>query len=165
MSQNISTQPKPKKTALSKACKATFILAIIGTVFSAFMTILPVTTWTIGIILLFALVFIILICSVCTAFIIWASDGFKGFIDGFWSVVEKCFTGGDQIWDTIRQIFPYLALVCLLFVVAGFVVNLVAYRKDKDNIGRKRVFVATIIMLVATVVLLLTSGLLLYLPR
>ncbi|MCQ2956408.1 MAG: hypothetical protein MJ233_00625 [Mycoplasmoidaceae bacterium] len=70
MSKQISTQSKPKKSGLLKAGTLTFALAIIGLIIAAGMAIMRVAPAIVGLIMLIILVFIILLCSAFTAFII-----------------------------------------------------------------------------------------------
>lgn len=163
--KNKSTQTISKKSALWKASTITLILAIIGTVGTAFMTILPATPALVGILLFIALVFVILLCSVFTLFLIWMAQGFRDFIVKFWGVVAACFTGADKVMETIRTIFPYLAIVCGILVVAGFTVNLIAYLKHKESKKLKGRFIATSIMLGASAVLIIVAALLVYLIK
>ena len=140
--QNVEeVQDKGGWKALNGFSKLFFVLTIIGTAFAGVMVFLPIFLGLLGVFsVLIWLVFIIFV-SIFTIGLIWTSDDFKSFNDGWMSLNDKLFHSSSAIADFTTMIIPSILIsggiiigLSWLFTILGAVFDKIRHKKYKGRI-------------------------------
>ena len=102
--------------------------------------------------LIFVLLLMVIAPTAITIGLIWISEGFRNFIKKIADAISQVATGTS---DLLQTIFPVIAVITMLIVIAGFVITLLSYRKNKEDKNYKRRFIIMSILLGIAVIFLI----------
>ena len=147
---------RKRKTAKQKWSNTLLTLSIIAVIyaitysFSGLILGLPVA------VLWIAWFMIVFIVTVVTIGMIWLSDDFKSFNNGFKSFNESLTNGTGSVMGFMYKIFPYLASFFGLCVIAFLILSIIGFKKQQDKKeGYKGkliwAIVLTVIFVIATI--------------
>lgn len=139
------------KTKTGQTSKSSLAFIILGAIALIVLWLCALGHFSTGLLvfpLLIVLLFVILVPSVFTLFIIWTNDGYKDFINKLWSIIENISTKGLEMLQTI---FPYVASIAGAIAIAAFVLSLVFFLKDKQNSKAKTLLIISSVILGLTI--------------
>lgn len=156
--QDNSKPKKPRKPKLIIASKILFGFAVLGFIGCLFTSFSPLAPILIAFPIMVFWLAAIVVPTVCTIGLVWASEGYRNFVIGLNGIIGKIFSGSETIVDTIRDLYPYLSSVALALVVAGFVLSLIATIKHrKEYPFQKRQLIAVSIMLAISIIVVVVG--------
>lgn len=124
---------KKQKTAKQKWANILLIFSIIAVIyaitysFSGLIIGLPVAVLWIA---WFMIVFIITVCSLG---LVWLSEGFRNFSNGFKSFNESITNGTTAVTEFMYNIFPYLSAFFALCIIAFLILSIIGFKKQQDK--------------------------------
>ena len=147
---------RKRKTAKQKWSNTLLTLSIIAVIyaitysFSGLILGLPVAVLWIA---WFTIVFIV---TVVTIGMIWLSDDFKSFNNGFKSFNESLTNGTGSVMNFMYKIFPYISAFFALCIITFLIFTIVNYKRQQDKKeGYKGkliwAIVLTVIFVIATI--------------
>lgn len=138
--------PKPKDV---KAAKILTIASYIVVPILILCSLSGFAGFLFAIPLVFVLLIMVLAPTAITIGLIWISEGFRNFIKKIADAISQVASGTS---DLLQTIFPVIAVITLLIVIAGFILTLLSYKKNKEDKNYKRRFIIMSILLGIAVV-------------
>lgn len=147
--------------ALNAFSKLFFVLTIIGTVLAAVMVFLPIFLAIIGIISTIVWILGIIIVTVFTIGLIWTSNDFKSFNDGWMAFNTSMFDSSNSLNEFAMSMIPFVLVsggiiigLSWLFTILGRVFDKFRMNKYKGRIiGLSIITVIYIVFLVLNIII------------
>ena len=147
--------------ALNAFSKLFFVLTIIGTILAAVMVFLPIFLAIVGIISTIIWILGIILVTVFTIGLIWTSNDFKSFNDGWMAFNTSMFDSSNSLNEFAMSMIPFVLVsggiiigLSWLFTILGRVFDKFRMNKYKGRIiGLSIITVIYIVFLVLNIII------------